>query len=148
MKIQDIMTRSVHWVRPADTIADAARSMAEHDIGAVPVVEDSKVVGIVTDRDIAVRAVTGAISPDTQVRRIMTDSVLTCSPDDEVESALRLMSMEQVRRLPVSKDNAELVGMVTLADAAERGPNKAKVGETLAEICEPSGLHCQPPVFA
>ena len=148
MKIQDIMTSSVHSIRPTDTIADAARSMAENDIGALPVVEGRDVIGIVTDRDIAVRGVAGAIGSDAQVRRIMTEDVVTCSPDDEVEHALELMSNEQIRRLPVCKDGGELVGMVTLADAAERDPDKAEVGETLAEICESSGLHCQPPVFA
>jgi len=148
MKIQDIMTSSIHSIGPTETIADAARSMAEHDVGALPVIEGRKVIGIVTDRDIAVRAVAGAISSSAEVRRIMTDSVETCSPDVEVEDALELMSKEQIRRLPVCKADGELVGMVTLADAAERDPNKKEVGEALADICEPSGLHCQPPVFA
>jgi CBS domain-containing protein len=148
MKIQDIMTSSIHSIGPTESIADAARSMAEHDIGALPVVEGRKVIGIVTDRDIAVRSVAGAISSNADVRRIMTDSVETCSPDAEVEDALELMSKEQIRRLPVCKADGELVGMVTLADAAERDPNKKEVGEALADICEPSGPHCQPPVFA
>lgn len=148
MKIQEIMTSSVHSVGPAETIADAARAMAKHDIGALPVVEGDKLIGIVTDRDIAVRAVAGAMSPDTQVRQVMTGSVEICSPDDDVEDALGLMSKQQVRRLPVCKAGGALVGMVTLADAAERDADKEEVGETLAEVCAPGGLHSQAPVFA
>lgn len=148
MKIQEIMTTSVHSVRPTDSIAEAARSMGEYDVGSLPVVDDRKVIGIVTDRDIAVRAVGGAIDSHAQVRRIMTDSVVTCSPDNDVEDALKLMSKEQIRRLPVCKADGELIGMVALADAAERDADKEEVGAALAGICEPSGLHCQPPVFA
>lgn len=148
MKIQEIMSRSVHWIRPAETIAEAARSMAEYDIGALPVVEGAKLIGILTDRDIAVRAVAGAIGSDTQVRQIMTGSVITCSPDDDIEDALDVMARQQIRRLPVCESDGALVGMMTLADAAERDADKEEVGETLAEVCEPGGLHSQAPVFA
>lgn len=147
MKVQDIMTSSVQSTKAADSIAQAARVMAEKDVGALPVVEGREVIGIITDRDIAVRAVAGAIGSDAPVRRIMTEDVVTCSPEDEVEEALELMSNEQIRRLPVC-DDGELVGIMTLADAAERDPDKEEVGETLAEICEPSGLHSQSPAFA
>jgi len=148
MKIQEVMSSSIHSVRPTDSIAEAARSMGEHDVGALPIVDGGKLIGIVTDRDIAVRAVGGAIDSDAEVRRIMTDSVVTCSPDDDIVAALKVMSKEQIRRLPVCKAGGELVGMVALADAAERDADKEEVGEALAGICEPSGLHCQPPVFA
>jgi CBS domain-containing protein len=148
MKIQEIMSSSVHSIRPAETIADAARSMAKHDIGALPVIEGGKVIGMVTDRDIAIRAVAGAIESGKEVREIMTGSVVTCSPDDDIEDALGLMSKQQIRRLPVCKADGALVGMVTLADAAERDADKEEVGETLAEVCEPGGLHSQAPVFA
>lgn len=147
MKVQDIMTSSVHSAKVTDSIAQAARTMADNDVGALPILEGREVIGIVTDRDIAVRAIAGGIGPDAQVRRIMTENVVTCSALDEVENTLGLMSREQIRRLPVCKEG-ELVGIVTLADAAERDPNKSEVGETLAEICEPSGLHSQAPVFA
>lgn len=148
MKIQEIMSRSVHSIRPTETLADAARSMAKHDIGALPVIESGKVIGIVTDRDIAVRAVAGALGSDTDVGQIMTASAVTCSPDDDLEDALKLMSKEQIRRLPVCKASGELVGMVSLADAAERDADKEEVGAALAHVCEPGGLHSQTPVFA
>lgn len=148
MKIQEIMSGSVHTIGPTATIADAARSMAQHYIGVLPVIEEGKLTGILTDRDIAVRAVAGALAPDTQVGQIMTSSVVTCSPDNDVEDALKLMSREQIRRLPVCKSGGELVGMVSLADAAERDVDKEEVGEALADVCEPGGLHSQTPVFA
>ena len=92
---------------------------------------------MVTDRDFAIRAVAGAIGPDADVRQIMTGSVVTCSPDDDIEDALGLMSKQQIRRLPVCKTDGAFVGMVALADAAERDADKEEVGKTLAEVCEP-----------
>lgn len=148
MKVQDIMTSSVYAAKPTDSIAEVARSMADNDIGALPITEGEELVGIVTDRDIAVRAVAGAIGPESPVRRIMTEDIAICSPLDDVEDALAKMSNEQVRRLPVCKEGAELVGIITLADAARRDPDLSEVGAVLAEICEPSGIHSQPPVFA
>ena len=148
MKIQEIMSSSVQSIGPTETLAAAARAMAQHDIGALPVIEAGKLTGIITDRDIAVRAVAGALSSDTPVRQIMTSSVVTCSPDSDIEDALKLMSKEQIRRLPVCKAGGELVGMVSLADAAERDADKEEVGEVLAEVCEPGGLHSQTPAFA
>ena len=148
MQVQDIMTRAVHSVQPGDTIADAARSMAENDVGVLPVIEGSDLVGIVTDRDIAVRAVAARIDPSSPVRRIMSEDIATCSPDDDVEDALETMSNEQVRRLPVCDDRDEVVGIIGIADAAQRDPEPSEVTETFAEICQSTGLHCQTPVFA
>jgi CBS domain-containing protein len=148
MKVQDIMSKSVHSVGPASSIAEAARSMSEFDVGSLPVVDGRTLVGILTDRDIAVRAVAGSIDPNSSVREIMTPKVATCLPQDSVEYALEIMSDEQVRRVPVCTGEGELVGMVTLADAAERDPDKREVGMALEEICEPSGRHCQSPVPA
>lgn len=146
MRVQDIMTRSVRSVRPANSIAEAARAMSEFDVGALPVVEGSTLVGMVTDRDIAVRAVARSIDLKSPVRDIMTPQVATCLPQDSVDYALELMSDEQVRRIPVCTGEGELVGIVALADAAERDPDKREVGMALEEICDPSGRHCQTPV--
>ena len=148
MRVQDIMSKSVHSVGPASSIAEAARSMSEFDVGALPVVDGRTLVGILTDRDIAVRAVAGSIDPRSSVREIMTPRVAICLPQDSVAHALEVMSDEQVRRVPVCTGEGELVGMVTLADAAERDPDKREVGMALEEICEPSGRHCQSPVPA
>jgi CBS domain-containing protein len=148
MKVRDMMTSRVTSAKPDDSIANAARLMAEEDVGALPIVIAGGVVGMVTDRDIAVRAVAGAIAPQTEVRKIMTGPVVCCSPDDELEHAIELMSNEQVRRLPVCDLGGKLVGIVALADAAHRDPDKSEVGEALDEICEPAGVHSQAPVFA
>ena len=148
MKVQEIMTRAVHTVRPDESISEAALRMGNNDVGVLPVVKDGSIVGIVTDRDITVRAMGARIAGDQPVSRIMSEDVATCSPNDEIEDALALMSNEQVRRVPVANDADELVGIVTLADAAERDPNTRDVIEALAEICQPTGLHSQAPVFA
>ncbi|WP_309660916.1 CBS domain-containing protein [Sphingomonas sp.] len=148
MKIKDIMSKSVDSIDSTNTIADAARRMAENDLGALPILSDGKLVGIVTDRDIAVRGVAAGISTDAPVRRVMSENVDTCSPEDSIETVLALMSREQIRRMPVCNGRDEVVGMVALADLAKHDPDKKEVTEALADICEPSGLHCQAPVFA
>ena len=148
MKVQDIMSSSVYSVQVGDSIAQAARSMAENDVGFLPVLEISKLVGVVTDRDVAVRAVAAEIDPHSSVRRIMSTDVTSCSASDAIEDVLEIMSNEQVRRLPVCNPSKEVIGIVALADAAQRDPDKREVAETLSEICEPSGLHSQSPVFA
>jgi CBS domain-containing protein len=143
MKVQDIMSTSVHSIRPSDSIAEAAQSMSEHDVGILPVVEGQKLVGILSDRDIAVRAVARSAAPESLVRQIMTEKVASCYPEDSIEDALKTMSDEQIRRLPVCNAEGEMVGIVTLADAAQRDPDKREVGEALEEISEPSRRHCQ-----
>jgi CBS domain-containing protein len=148
MKVRDIMTSRVTSARPEDTIATAAKRMADEDVGSLPVTDDGKVIGMVTDRDIAVRGVAGAISSQSELRRIMSQDVITCSPEESVEDVLERMSNEQVRRLPVCGPSGNLVGIVALADAAHRAPDKSEVGEALDEICEPAGVHSQAPVFA
>lgn len=148
MKVRDIMTRSVDLIEATDTIAYAARRMAEDDVGVLPILSSGDMVGIVTDRDIAVRGVAAGIKPDSPVHRIMTDMVATCSPDDDIETARLLMGREQIRRMPVCDDRSRVVGIVALADLADHNPDKREVTETLADICEPSGMHCQAPLFA
>jgi CBS-domain-containing membrane protein len=148
MRVREIMTASVDSIEAADTIAYAARRMAEDDVGALPILSSGELVGIVTDRDITVRAVAAGIDPDTPVHRIMSDQVATCSPDDDIETPLLLMAREQIRRMPVCDERNRLVGILTLADLADHDPNKKEVTETLSDICEPSGMHCQVPLMA
>lgn len=148
MKVEDIMTRAVHSVNPGDSIAHAARSMAENDVGMLPVIDGRDLLGIVTDRDIAMRAIAAGIDPNSPIRRIMSEDVATCSPDDDVGEALETMANEQVRRLPVCDDQDRVIGVFGLADAAMRDPEPSDVTETFAEICQATGLHCQAPVFA
>ena len=148
MRVNDIMTASVHSIESTDTIAYAARRMAEDDVGALPILSDGRLVGIVTDRDIAVRGVAAGIFAQAPIRRVMSENVATCSPDDDIETVLALMSREQIRRMPVCDNHEQVVGIVALADLAAHDPDKKEVAETLDDICEPSGLHCQSPVFA
>ena len=148
MKVREIMVPTVDSINSGDSIAYAAARMAEDDIGAFPVLSGEDLVGIVTDRDIAVRAVGAAVDIDAPVRTIMTTGVATCSPDDEVESVLALMSREQVKRMPVCDEQQHVIGIVSVADAAKFDSLKALVAGTLVDICEPGGFHCQAPVFA
>ena len=143
MKVEDIMTKSVRTVGPTTSIAETAAAMSDFDLGAFPVVAGQTLIGIVTDRDIAVRAVGHSIDVESPVSNVMTPQVATCLPEDSIEYALELMSGEKVRRLPVCTGDGELIGMITLADASERGPDKRDVGVALEKICEPSGVHCQ-----
>lgn len=147
MRISDIMTSDVTSTSPDSIIADAARLMADDDVGILPVVEGGKVVGVVTDRDIAVRAVAEGKPVQALVRTIMSRDVVACSPEDELQDVIEIMASEQVRRLPVC-EAGRLVGIVALADAAHGDPDKSEVGEALDEICEPAGVHSQSPVFA
>lgn len=148
MKVRDIMTASVDSIEASDTIAYAARRMAEDDVGVLPILSSGELVGIVTDRDIAVRGVAAGITADAPIHRIMSDQVATCAPDDDIETAVLLMGREQIRRMPVCDDRNRVVGIVALADLADHDPDKREVTEALADICEPSGMHCQAPVFA
>lgn len=148
MQIRDVMVPTVDSIDAADTIAYAAARMAEDDLGIFPVLRTGKLVGIVTDRDIAVRAVATGIAVDAPVECAMTRSVSTCAPQDELEHVIARMAREKVRRMPVCDGAGEVIGMVSLADAAKSPSLNALVARTLAAISAPSGLHCQAPVFA
>lgn len=143
MKVSEIMTRPVRSIEPTESIADAARLMGELDVGVLPVEDDGNLVGIVTDRDIAVRGVAAALHGGAPVLRIMTEKVVTCREDDDVEVALAVMARQQVRRMPVCTEKGTLIGMLSLGDAARRDPDRGEVAETLSDICLPRGQHSQ-----
>lgn len=121
MKVKDIMTRGSACCTTDQTVRDAVRAMEEHDCGCVPVEDPQsrKVLGVVTDRDIALRVVGQARSPDTSLRDVMSDNPSCCGPDDDVELAERVMAERQVRRVPVIDDQGRAVGMVAQADLAK-----------------------------
>ena len=142
MQISEVMTTDVKIVSPNQTIAQAARLMQELDAGILPVGEDDRLVGMISDRDIAIRAVGAGKSAATPVRDIMTREVMYCFEDDEVESVAQNMSDNKVRRLPVINQKKRLVGIVSLGDLAIiDGPDNA--GEALCGISEPGGAHSQ-----
>jgi CBS domain-containing protein len=133
MNVKDVMTRDVTACAPSATVKDAAGLMARDDIGPVPVVEDGRLAGIVTDRDIVIRFVAEGRDPNTTtVGEIATKDIVTVSPDDDLEDALRLLAENQVRRLPAVEGD-RLVGIVAQADIARLGKD-SKTGEVVEEI--------------
>lgn len=143
MKVRDVMSRGVRSVAPVESIAQAARLMGENDIGALPVVEGGQIVGMVTDRDLAIRALAGGIEASAPVERVMSRHVETCEPEDELDSLLETMTRQQIRRIPVCSSTGEPIGMVTMGDIARGDRDEDEVAETLRDICRPSDLHSQ-----
>jgi CBS domain-containing protein len=138
MQIQDVMTADVSFVRPDTAILEIARKMRDGDIGATPVVEDDRLVGMVTDRDIVVRVIAEGGDVRTKTARdAMSPGVLYCFGDQTVESVLENMGDQQIRRLPVIDRDKRLIGVVSLGDLALSGRRKA-AGEALQEISQPS----------
>jgi len=141
MKVSEIMTREVETVTPDTTLQEAAKLMARVDAGALPILENDRLSGIITDRDIAVRAVGEGRDPaTTKVRDIMSAQVRHVAEDDNVEEVADLMAELQVRRLPVVNSERRVVGIVSLGDIArEKKPRTA--GEALQGISRPGGQH-------
>lgn len=135
MNVSEVMTAQVATATPRTTIAQVARTMAEIESGAVPVVDDGKVVGLITDRDIVLRVVAEGIGLDTPVSEVMTEGVETCREDDNVADAAAKMGSKQIRRLVVLNGNGGMAGILSLGDVAVDYGAKA-VGKTLSEISE------------
>lgn len=135
MKVNEVMTRNVEFIQPNDSLQMAARKMRDQDIGFLPVYEGDELIGVVTDRDIAVRAVADGMNPEAIIgRELVTSPVVYCFEDQNVEEAARLMSDNQVRRLVVvDRKNNQPVGVISLGDLA--GTVKEKTaGKTLESI--------------
>jgi len=128
MKVSEMMTEDVCVVSPGDSLRDAARLMGQKDIGSVPVGENDRLVGFVTDRDIAVRAVAEGKDPMTAVREVMSEDVKYCFENDDVDAVSRNMADLRIRRLPVVDANKRLVGIVSLANFAHSGDDSASDG--------------------
>src|SRR6185436_3607288 len=126
MQVRDAMTRDVRVAAPGQSIRDVAKIMDEIDAGVLPVGENDRLVGMITDRDIAVRAVAAGKGPDTLVRKVMSSEVLYCAEDEDIEDVAHNMSDVKVRRLPVINKSKRLVGIVSLGDIAlADGPDSA-----------------------
>ncbi len=138
MKVSDAMTSQVSTARPTDTIRQVAETMAKVDSGVVPVVDDGKVVGLVTDRDIVLRVVAEGRSFDSPVSDAMSDTVLSVKEDDVLADATAKMANNQVRRLVVLNDTGRLTGILSLGDVAKDYGAK-QVGKTLEEISQEPG---------
>jgi len=134
MNIREVMTPNPRCVSPDDSIQSAAQIMRDEDTGAVPICDNGRAVGIVTDRDIVIRAIADG-QPNRPVRDIATRDVISVSPDTSTREAAELMSEYQVRRLPVV-DGDRLVGIVSLGDLAVKEAKDSRVGDTLEHISE------------
>jgi CBS domain-containing protein len=138
MKLREIMTPDVQCVRPDDSLVDAAGLMRQLDVGALPVCEGENVIGMLTDRDIAIRAVADGCDPNrTLVRDAMTPGVVTVYEDQELKEAVRVMEKHQIRRAPVMNREMRLVGIISLGDIAVDG-SASLSGEVLKEVSRPA----------
>jgi CBS domain-containing protein len=139
MKVKDIMTSSVQCLWPDDTVQEAAVTMRERNIGLMPVCKRDRVAGMLTDRDITIRAVAAGCDPtSTRVRDVMTNDVISCYEDDSVDQAARLMRDRQVWRVLVFNRKKLLVGVVSLGDLASETGDLHRIGEVLSNISEPA----------
>jgi CBS domain-containing protein len=140
MQIRNVMTRNPQLINPDDTIQHAARLMAECDCGILPVSEGDHLIGMISDRDIAIRGIGNGKGPHSKVRDAMTREVKYCFEDEDAAHVAKNMADLQVRRLPVMNRDKRLVGIVSLSDLARKEPD---MGKALAEIAQPGDQHNQ-----
>ena len=141
MQVREVMTKDVRVASPNQTLREAAQAMLDIDAGVLPVGENDKLVGMITDRDIAVRGIAKGKGPDASVRDVMTSDVKYCFDDQDVEEVTRNMGDNQVRRLPVVNREKRLVGILSLGDVAKTG--RQDTDEALTDISRPGGEHSQ-----
>jgi CBS domain-containing protein len=142
MKVSEVMTREVETVRPDQPVQDAAGFMLSADAGSIPVTEGDRLIGMITDRDIAVRGIAKGYGPDTPVRELMTDDLIVLRVDDDIEEAATKMSQAQVRRLPVIDQDERLCGIVSLGDLSREADTDC-ASEALEGVSQPGGEHRQ-----
>ena len=142
MRVSECMTREVQLANPNDTIADAAKAMAHLDAGVLPVRENDRLIGMITDRDIAIRGVAQGKGPNAKVSEVMNAEVKYCFDHQEVGEVLRQMAELKLRRMPVLDKDKRLVGIISLGDMATNGRSD-QAGNALSDISMPGGLHSQ-----
>ena len=142
MQLKDVMTRKVQDIGPQASLKEAAEKMRTLDIGALPVCENDKLVGMITDRDIAVRAVAQGQDPNrATVRDAMTGQMFFCYEDEDVQKAAKLMEEKQIRRLPVFDRSKRFCGIVSLGDIATRIHDEHLSAQVLEQVSEPAIPH-------
>jgi CBS domain-containing protein len=139
MLVSEAMTRDVHVCNPVHSIRDCAGTMAEIDAGVLPVAENGLLVGMITDRDIAIRAVAAGKGPDTPVSEVLSKEVLYCFDDQELDHVAKSMGMARVRRVPVLTRDDRLVGILSLGDVALRSPETA--ADAVLGVSQHGGPH-------
>jgi len=137
---REIMTRSVKTATANTTLRDAALLMRAEDVGSIPVVENGALVGIVTDRDIVVRAIAEGKNAETKVGDVMTTKIFSVKENDFVFEAIRLMGDKQIRRIPVVNETGELAGIIAMADVALEMEDEHEIAETLEDISSGAGF--------
>jgi CBS domain-containing protein len=142
MKVSNCMTNDVQIASSDQTIREVAQVMARLDAGSMPVGDNDRLVGMITDRDIAIRGIAAGKGPNAKVREVMSPDVKYCFDDEEVDEVLHNMGDLQVRRLPVLNRDKRLVGIISLGDLATNGET-ADAGEALSGISKPGGEHSQ-----
>jgi CBS domain-containing protein len=140
MKVSDVMTREVKLANPNDTLRDICRTMAQIDTGAMPVGDGERLVGMITDRDVAIRGVAEGKGPDAKVSEVMSKEVLYCFDDEDLDHVARNMGDVKVRRLPVVNRDKRLVGIVSLGDVAISG-DTSTTDTAVVGVSEPGGQH-------
>jgi len=133
-RVGDIMTKSVRTASPSATLREVAEMMRDGDMGAVPIVDENKLVGIVTDRDIVVRGISVGLASDAAISEVMTTDLFTVTSDEFAFEAIRLMGDKQIRRIPVVANNGSLAGIIAMADIALEMEDEREIAETLEEI--------------
>jgi CBS domain-containing protein len=140
MQVKEVMTRGAECVRPDDTLQQVAEKMKQLDVGPLPVCDNDRLAGMITDRDIVVRVVAEGRDPrTTRVREAMTDGICYCFEDDDVSEAARQMKKSQIRRLAVLNRDRRLVGIVSLGDLATETGDERLAGQTLQRVSQPAG---------
>ncbi|HVL78496.1 MAG TPA: CBS domain-containing protein [Sphingomicrobium sp.] len=142
MKISEVMTRDVQTVRPDQSVQEAASFMLRQDAGSMPVTEGDRLIGMITDRDIAVRGVAEGLGPDTPVSEVMSSGVICARVDEDIEDVASKMSSAQVRRLPVIDEDEKLVGIISLGDLSREVDGEI-AHHALDGVSEPGGQHQQ-----
>ena len=142
MKVSEVMTRDVQTIQPDQTAQEAASFMLSADAGSIPVTDGERLVGMITDRDIAVRGVAKGNGPDTPVRDLMSNDVICARIDEECDKVANRMSEAQVRRLPVIDQSERLCGIVSLGDLAREGATNT-AEQALEGVSQPGGQHQQ-----
>lgn len=135
MQVREIMEKNIEYFSPDKNITDAAKAMSEHNFGFIPVGENDRLIGSLTDRDIAIRAVAEGKNPkETKIRDVMTKKVRYCFEDDDIEKAAEYMCQEKIRRLVVLNKDKRMVGIVSLSDLAARSQDLSLCGHVLESI--------------
>jgi CBS domain-containing protein len=142
MKVSEIMTRDVHLASPGQSLREVASEMEKHDVGVLPVGDNDRLIGMITDRDIAIRGISHGLGPDACVRDVMSAEVKYCFEDDAIDDLAHSMASEQIRRLPVLNNKKRLVGIISLGDLATSRDGQT-TGAALSGISQHGGHHCQ-----